>query len=54
MIAQKLVHKSDKTVTPGSIMERIGNIDPITYGGGVIFQTSHGPYLEFTEGVEAT
>jgi hypothetical protein len=37
---------------PGPVMDRIGDIDPITHGGGIIFQTSHGPYLEYTEGAD--
>ena len=48
----KLVRMTEPTVAPGPIMERLGHADSITYGGGIIFQTANGPFLEYTEGTE--
>lgn len=41
-----------KISAPGPIIHRIGNPDAITFGGGVLFQTSSGPFLEYTKGAE--
>jgi len=36
------------------IVERVGDVDPITYGGGVVFEDENGNYtLEYTYGAEA-
>lgn len=34
------------------IIARYGNKDPITEGGGRVFDTSNGPFFEYTEGTE--
>lgn len=30
----------------------IGDVDPIEYGGGLVFYTEHGPIIEYTHGLE--
>ena len=32
-------------------MTRIGDQDPITHGGGVVFLTNNGPFFEYSEGI---
>jgi len=50
MNSQKVVRISNPQVAPGAIMTRFGDADAITNGGGVVFLTNNGPFLEYTEG----
>jgi len=34
------------------IYDRIGDVDPIEYAGGVVFKTDHGYEIEYTHGLD--
>ncbi len=40
------------SISEHQILGRIGDVDPIEYGGGIVFQTEYGPVLEYTRGLE--
>jgi hypothetical protein len=42
----------EPNVADDPIIGSVGDVNPIEYGGGVVFDTEHGPVLEYTRGLE--